>query len=106
MKTGWTERIHVYARRIVQLKYRMFALLVLGVLISLQACREDDEPATGDTYVNNWIYDNMSFWYYWNDQLPDKPDRNQEPEDFLLLCYPTKISSQPFTMIMKKFSMH
>lgn len=82
MKTGWTERIHMYARWIVQLKYRLFALLVLGVIFSLQACREDDEPATGDTYVNNWIYDNMSFWYYWNDQLPDKPDRNQEPEDF------------------------
>ncbi len=82
MKIKWTERLHAFARKTAQLKYRVFALLVLIALVSFQACREDDEPATGDTYINNWIYDNMSFWYYWNNQLPEKPNRNQEPEDF------------------------
>ena len=59
--------------------------LAVGFFISLtllfQACK-DNEPLSENTYVNKWIYENMDFLYYWNTQLPSKPNRNQDAETF------------------------
>lgn len=38
-------------------------------------------PVT-DTEVNNWILENMKFWYYWNDKLPASPNPSQKPDKF------------------------
>lgn len=35
-----------------------------------------------DIEVNNWIYDNMKTWYFWNDKLPGTPDFTPEPPNF------------------------
>jgi len=51
-------------------------------IIGLQACKKDEEPLSENAYVTKWIYDNMSFWYYWNTQIPPNPNRNLAPEEF------------------------
>jgi carboxyl-terminal processing protease len=56
-------------------------LLVILGLSTFTACN-DDEPVTGNNYVNNWIYDNMDFWYYWNSQLPKKSGTSANPSVF------------------------
>lgn len=33
-------------------------------------------------YVNNWIYDEMSVYYLWNDLIPDKPNYSLKPNRF------------------------
>lgn len=33
-------------------------------------------------YVNNWIYDEMSIYYLWNDKLPKTPDYSLRPDNF------------------------
>ncbi|HLL96369.1 MAG TPA: S41 family peptidase [Spirosoma sp.] len=35
--------------------------------------------AVTDTEINNWILENMKFWYYWNDKLPASPNASQKP---------------------------
>lgn len=55
--------------------------LVAIILIGVQSCK-DNEPVSASVYVNNWVMDNMKFWYYWNNQLPAKPNRNQDPDLF------------------------
>ncbi|QRR03201.1 S41 family peptidase [Dyadobacter sandarakinus] len=46
------------------------------------ACKEKNvEPATS-TETNQWIYDQMKYWYYWNDHITANPDLTQSPEDF------------------------
>jgi carboxyl-terminal processing protease len=60
-------------------------LLLLGVFAFLVSCREKNVVPVGnpaDTEVNNWIYDNMKTWYFWNDKLPGSPDFNPEPQNF------------------------
>jgi C-terminal processing protease CtpA/Prc len=67
---------------------RFSTILFLGALL-LSACKEDEEPLpvteiTGntDTYVNSWIYENMSYWYLWNNQLPAHTNKNTDPESY------------------------
>lgn len=65
-------------------KISWFALLIL-MLVSF-SCREDNEPTpvseSPNAKVNDWIYEKMKFWYYWNNQLAASPDKTQEPESF------------------------
>jgi C-terminal processing protease CtpA/Prc len=56
-----------------------FALIL--VLFVLLSCNKD-EPEHPNEYVNNWIYTNMDFWYYWNSTLPTNPDKTLEHEAF------------------------
>lgn len=60
-------------------------LLLLGVFTFLLSCREKNVVPDGnpvDSEVNNWIYDNMKTWYFWNDKLPGNPDFTPEPQSF------------------------
>lgn len=56
-----------------------FSLVLL--LLILPSC-DKDEPEHPNEYVNNWIYTNMDFWYYWNSTLPTSPDKTVEHEAF------------------------
>lgn len=60
---------------------RVAAITLIFSLLILPSCNKD-EPVHSNEYVNNWIYTNMDFWYYWNTSLPVEPDRRQEHEIF------------------------
>ena len=38
--------------------------------------------AVTDGEVNDWILENMKFWYYWNDKIPATPDKSLTPDKF------------------------
>lgn len=65
-------------------------------LIVLSACNKDNELVSEHAYVNKWIYDNMNFWYYWNDRIPTKPNQNQVPDLFFKSL---KVSEDRFSEI-------
>lgn len=72
---------------------------VILIVITITSC-EDDEVGASKSYVNNWIYSNMEFWYYWNTQLPSSPNRSLEPPDF----FSSLLSSQDrFSWIQDDF---
>jgi carboxyl-terminal processing protease len=54
---------------------------ILAGLLLLASCNSND-PQSNDAQINNWIYANMDYWYYWTDQLPQKPSTNKFPGDF------------------------
>jgi carboxyl-terminal processing protease len=58
-------------------------ILAAGVLVS---CKEDDPSpdavASENSKVNEWILENMKFWYLWNEELPSNPDKSLAPEPF------------------------
>lgn len=71
----------------MKMKYRLrihWTLLsaLLVILAGFAGCNDDDPDPNPNAYVNNWIYDQMDFWYYWQDDLPAKPNKNQEPDAF------------------------
>ncbi len=37
---------------------------------------------SANKYVNNWVYDQMSIYYLWNNKLPRTPNYSLYPEDF------------------------
>jgi carboxyl-terminal processing protease len=61
-------------------------LTMIVVLLVLSSCKEENEPTpaveSANAKVNNWISENMEFWYYWNTQLPASPDKDLEPEAY------------------------
>jgi carboxyl-terminal processing protease len=71
------------------------SLLLLAVLSFSGGCNKD-EPVSEFNAVNNWVYDNMDFWYYWNAQLPSRPNKNQSPDLFFRSL---KVSEDRFSEI-------
>ena len=51
-------------------------------LLGLSACKTDDEPRTGNDKINDWIYANMDYYYYWTSELPEKVATDRDPEVF------------------------
>lgn len=74
--------------RYISFSYTRY-LLAIAVVFLLATCK-DDEVTPSNTnatteeneYVNNWILENMKFWYLWNDKIPSKPDLTKAPADF------------------------
>lgn len=60
------------------LLYFFFAVIVVS------SCKEDDPSpsVSANSKINDWIYENMEFWYLWNNELPVRPDKNKDPESF------------------------
>jgi C-terminal processing protease CtpA/Prc len=64
------------------------AIIILSLLF-LVACKDDEDPVpvseitnATNSHINSWIYENMSYWYLWNDQLPENADKNVDPESY------------------------
>ncbi|MBC8110596.1 MAG: peptidase S41, partial [Verrucomicrobia bacterium] len=60
---------------------------IFFLCLSFQACRDKKEEAitptlSVDEEVNNWILDNMKFYYYWNDKIPASPNLSATPKVF------------------------
>lgn len=69
------------------LQYPIYLLLVL-LISGFTACKDKDEddikPNVDNSKVNEWIYEEMSDWYKWNDKLPSKRSLNfsSDPKEF------------------------
>lgn len=68
--------------------FRSWAFILICFFLFVSVSCKDDDPAptsesdSDDVYVNDWILENMEFWYYWNDELPSSPDKNTDPASF------------------------
>src|SRR5688572_12416374 len=67
-----------------------FALRSMGIIalfVVVTSCDEDDEPSNtvvneNNKHVNDWISENMDFWYLWSNELPASPNKNLNPDAF------------------------
>lgn len=57
----------------------IFASHVLLLALIVFSCN-NNEPEHPNTEVNNWIYSNMNYWYYWNADLPASSNSSQNPD--------------------------
>lgn len=57
-------------------------ILSVSSLTLLFSCGGKEDPGTELDQINNWIYANMDFYYFWTDEIPSKPETNVDPEDF------------------------
>lgn len=68
------------------MEYKSIYIILISVII-FSSCRDvEPEPENykngTNEYVNNWIYDNMNLYYYWNDEIPEKNINGESPDDF------------------------
>jgi carboxyl-terminal processing protease len=67
------------------LRFKPAVLFLAAAAFVFAACQDDDpSPGSNQQYakVNDWIQENMDFWYLWNDNLPTKPNKSADPESF------------------------
>jgi carboxyl-terminal processing protease len=67
--------------------HSVLCTLIVALLFGVSSCDDDDELNPGvvnenNAHVNDWILENMDFWYLWSNELPGAPDKNQAPDDF------------------------
>lgn len=78
-------------------KFAQFVFILSAILLFNTSCEKTD-PKSGESpnqYVNDWIYEQMNIYYYWNDKLPRKPDYTQNPEQFFKSLLYTYNQSNP-----------
>src|ERR1700741_5409281 len=74
-------------------------LNLVFLLVVVIACDRDD-PEPPNEHVNNWIYGNMDFWYYWKYEIPTNVDKTLAPDDFFELLLSDK---DRFSWIQKNY---
>ena len=70
--------------------------LILVLAGFLYGCKDKAvEPAT-ETATNEWILEQMKYWYYWNDKIPTSADLTLDPAAFFnSLLYKYDAASRP-----------
>jgi len=69
----------------MKIKPAFLILLTIFLLtVSFISCKKDPkEPEPKPSYyVQNWILDNMEYWYFWNYKIPGNADTTMAPEPF------------------------
>ena len=75
--------------RLSYFKYQPAILMLAIAAFVFTACRNENDPTPvlpeeNQEYVkvNEWILENMQFWYLWNDKLPTASDKTNDPEAY------------------------
>ena len=64
--------------------------LILATTFLFVACGDKSDTTENKKYkaINEWIYDEMSLYYFWNDKLPPSPNYKLKPDEFFnSICY-------------------
>lgn len=72
---------------------KQLIFLFLACTLALTSCKDDEVKAddgddsddeTTEEYsdIDNWILENMEYWYLWEEDLPSVPDLTLDPESF------------------------
>jgi C-terminal processing protease CtpA/Prc len=66
---------------------RVLTAFILSLFVLFSACDQDDDPSVdiideNNAHINQWVLDNMEFWYLWSNELPASPDKNKNPDEF------------------------
>jgi len=72
---------------IKSLHFALRFIAVVALFAFVTSCDEDDEPFNtvvneGNRHVNDWISENMDFWYLWSNELPASPNKDLSPDAF------------------------
>lgn len=63
-----------------------FKMLFIIIGILTISCNNDDTPIVykegSNEYINDWIYEQMEKYYYWNDDMPSSTNLSLNPKDY------------------------
>ena len=88
------------------MKYYKVVVISSVVFISLLACEDDSgdvqptDSLTPENSVNNWIFSQLDFWYFWREELPADVSRDQEPDNYFDAL---KFSGDRFSILVSDF---
>lgn len=63
------------------MKLKFFLPVILLGVVAF-SCKDKSVDPANESETNHWIYDQMKYWYYWNDRITASPDYTKSSEDF------------------------
>jgi carboxyl-terminal processing protease len=65
----------------------LITVLILVPAFILSGCSDEDSDISplqnaDNNYVNDWIQENMEYWYLWNTSIPEDLDKNLDPAEY------------------------
>jgi C-terminal processing protease CtpA/Prc len=92
-------------------KYILYAIFLAIVMFAYSCSDNNDDDQWSQTQINNhvndWIYKEMSAWYYWNDKMPTEKNvnYNSDPENFFdnLLYNKNTVNGDRFSWIQENY---
>ncbi|MDR3286745.1 MAG: hypothetical protein LBT27_04820 [Prevotellaceae bacterium] len=72
--------------------------------VAFISCEKSDVKSDNN-YVNSWILDTMQIYYFWNEQIPQNPNKEQAPDDFFhsLLYKYSQLDGDRFSWIQENY---
>ncbi|MDR2690795.1 MAG: hypothetical protein LBB73_00585 [Dysgonamonadaceae bacterium] len=66
------------------IKKLLYLFSLFSFLIITFSCEKDDpiEKESANATVNNWILENMNFYYLWNENIPSKTNKSLSPDKY------------------------
>ncbi|MEA5044588.1 MAG: S41 family peptidase [Petrimonas sp.] len=58
------------------------SLVLISFTVLNTSCNKEERSENPNEYVNNWIYEKMTTFYYWNDKIPSNPNYTLASSDF------------------------
>lgn len=83
------------------MKRKIIYLFAIVAMMASWGCEKSDvgkdkyDGHAINKYVNNWIQDEMSIYYYWNTKIPNKVDLSLKPDEFFDSILYKYSASQP-----------
>src|SRR6185436_12247973 len=60
----------------------LLGLWTVLLFVTLISSCNSNEPVSQNEYVNRWILEKMDLYYLWNKDIPNSPNKSQEPDVF------------------------
>ncbi|MDR3226254.1 MAG: hypothetical protein LBT56_01100 [Prevotellaceae bacterium] len=72
--------------------------------VAFVSCEKSDVKSDNN-HVNSWILDTMKIYYFWNEQIPSNPNKEQAPNDFFysILYKYNKLDGDRFSWIQENY---
>jgi C-terminal processing protease CtpA/Prc len=87
------------------MKKNYFILIACFAAFFFSCEKKDHSESENEQYINRWTYDQMSFYYLWNTQIPSQPNYELYPGLFFesLLYKPGKVEGDRFSWIQENY---
>lgn len=76
------------------------------IVTLIPSCQDDKWTQEDDNkYINDWIYEAMSFYYFWNNEIPKNTDKTQYPTKYFesLLYKRNTLAGDRFSWIQPNY---
>ncbi len=72
------------------------SIICIGLVLMIGCKKAADVTPASQVEINDWILENMQYWYFWTDKIPTTTDKSLTPDNyFSSLLYKFDVTARP-----------